>query len=105
MEKEAVPQCPLYPPGSSQKEVSPDIPKAANAQGEEKDLQSIENELGRRDAARGKIVNGIFDDPRNEELENIDDKEGDQSRKESPTVLPKIILKGLIGSHRNLLPF
>jgi hypothetical protein len=37
----------------------------------------------------------MFDNPRNDELEDIDDEQGDQSDEDSPSVFHQIIFKGL----------
>ena len=87
MGEEAVSQCLFHPTGRAQKEIPPDIPKSADTQSEEKYLSCVKEETGGRYPSPGQIINGMFDNPRDEELENIDDKQGEQSDEDSPSVL------------------
>jgi hypothetical protein len=71
--EEAVSERLFNPTGCSQKEIPPHKPKPADAQGEEEDLSCIEEETGGRYSSQGEIIDGVFDNPWDEELENIDD--------------------------------
>ena len=58
-----------------------------------------------RNGAKGEVIDGVFDDPWNEELEDINDEEGDQSDRDPPSVFNKIILKGFERLHPLLLSY
>ena len=47
-----------------------------------------------RSGAQGEVIDRVFDDPWDEELEDINDEESDQSDRDPPPVFDKIILKG-----------
>lgn len=85
--EEAVSQCLFHPTGRAQKEIPPDIPKSADTQSEEKYLSRVKKETGRRYPSPSQIINYMFDNPWDEELENIDDKQGEESDEDSPPVL------------------
>jgi hypothetical protein len=79
VKEETVSECLFHPAGRPEEEVPPNISKSTNAQSQKEYFPGIDEEAGGKDPPPGKIVNGIFDDPGDEELENIDDKEGEQS--------------------------
>jgi hypothetical protein len=86
VEKEAVPEGLLDAAGRSEEQNPPHISEPANPQRQYEDLSSIEKETRRRDRSPGEVIDGMFDNPRNDELEDIDDEQGGQSDKDSPPV-------------------
>jgi hypothetical protein len=101
--KETVPECLFDSTGGSQKKVPPDISKRANAHGKKEDLYSVHQKARMRNGSQGEVIDGVFDNPWNEELEDINDEEGNQSDRDPPSVFNKIILKNLKRLH-SLLP-
>src|SRR5512136_461796 len=84
MGKEAVSERLFDSTRRSQKKVPPDISKRANAQGKEENLYTIDQKTRMRNGAQGEVIDGVFDDPWNEKLENINDEEGGQSDRDPP---------------------
>jgi len=103
--KEAVSECPFDSTRRSQKKVPPDISKGANAQGKEENFYSIDQKARMRNDTQGEVIDGVFDDPWNEELEDINDEEGDQSDRDPPSVFNKIIAKSFKRPHSLLLSY
>jgi hypothetical protein len=93
VEKEAVSEGLLNAAGSPEEQIPPHIPEPADPQGQCEDLSSIEKEVRRRDRSLGEIVDRVFDNSRNEELQDINDEQGAQSDEDSPSVFHQIILK------------
>jgi hypothetical protein len=89
----------------SEKKVSPDISKRTNAQGKEENLYAIDQKARMRNGAQGEVIDRVFDDSWNKELEDINDEEGDQSDGDPPSVFNKIILKSFKGLHSLLLSY
>jgi hypothetical protein len=79
MHKKAVPESLFYPTGRSHKKVAPNVSTASDAQSEKEDLSGIKKEPGRSGLSLGKVIDGVFNDPRNEELKEIDEQEGEKS--------------------------
>jgi hypothetical protein len=101
--KEAVSECLFDATRGSQKKVPPDISKRANARGKKENFYSIHQEARMRNGTQGEVIDGVFDNPWDEELEDINDEEGSQSHGDPPSVFNKIILKNLKRLH-SLLP-
>jgi hypothetical protein len=101
VEKKAVSEGFLDPAGRPEEQNPPHISEPANPQGQCKDLPSVEKEAGRRDRSPGEVIDGMFDNPRNDELKDIDDEQGDQSDEDSPSVFHQIISKGLKRLHED----
>jgi hypothetical protein len=87
VEEKAVSERLLDPASRSEEQIPPHISEPADPQGQGEDLSSIEKEARRRDRSPSEVIDGMFDNPRNEELENIDNEQGDQSDEDSPSVL------------------
>jgi hypothetical protein len=103
--KEAVPERLFDSTRGSQKKVPPDIPKSANAHGKKENFYSIHQKARMRNGSQGEVIDGVFDNPWNEELEDINDEEGNQSDGDPPSVFNKIILKSFKGLHSLLLSY
>jgi hypothetical protein len=103
--KEAVPECLFDSTRGSQKKVPPDISESANAHGKKENFYSIHQEARMRNGTQGEVIDSVFDNPWNEELEDINDEEGSQSDGDSPSVFNKIILKSLKRLHSLLLSY
>jgi hypothetical protein len=103
--KEAVSECLFDSTRRSQKKGPPDISKSANAQGKEENFYSIDQKARMRNGTQGEVIDSIFDHPWNEELEDINDEEGDQSDRDPPPVFNKIILKSFKRLHSLLLSY
>jgi hypothetical protein len=58
-----------------------------------------------RNGAQGEVIDSVFDDPWDEELEDINDEEGDESDRDPPSVFDKIIPKSFKRPHSPLLSY
>ena len=58
-----------------------------------------------RNGAQSEVIDGVFDDPWDEELEDVNDEEGEEPDQDSPSVFNKIILKSFKRSHSLLLSY
>ena len=56
-----------------------------------------------RNGAQGEVIDGVLDDPWDEELEHINDEEGKEPGQDPPPVFNKIILKSFKRLHPLLL--
>jgi hypothetical protein len=83
----------------SQEEIPPDITKAPDAQGKEEDFESVDKKAKMRNGARGEVIDSVFDNPRDEELKDVNNEESDESDQDPPSVFNKIILKSLKRPH------
>jgi hypothetical protein len=82
-----------------QEGISPDISKTPDAQSKDEDFQSIDKKAKSRNHPRGEIIDGIFDDPRDEELEDINDEQSKEPDQDPIPVDDKIILESSKGVH------
>ena len=58
-----------------------------------------------RNGTQGEVIDCVFDHPWDEELKNINDEESDESNRNPPPVLNKIILKSFERPHSLLLSY
>ena len=58
-----------------------------------------------RNGAQGEVIDSVFDDPWDEELEDVNDEEGDESDRDPPSIFNKIILKSFKRLHSLLLSY
>jgi hypothetical protein len=79
MNEKAVPESFFHSTGRSHEKVAPNVSTASDAQGEKEDLSGIKKEPRRGGLSQGKVIDGVFNDPRNEELEQIDEQQGKKS--------------------------
>jgi hypothetical protein len=55
--------------------------------------------------AQGEVIDNVFDNPGDKELEDINDEESDESDRDPPSVFNKIILKSFKRPHTLLLSY
>ena len=58
-----------------------------------------------RNRTQGEVVDRVFDDPWDQELEDINDEEGNQSDRDPPSIFDKIFLKSFKRLHFLLLSY
>jgi hypothetical protein len=58
-----------------------------------------------RNGAHRKVIDSEFNDPWDEELEDVNDEEGEEPDQDSPSVFNKIILKSFKRLHPLLLSY
>ena len=91
--EETVPEASLYPARRAHEQVPPDIPEETDEQGETENLQSVDEESGRRDLSGGQIVDGELNDSWNKKLKHIHDQQRRKPSQDPPPVLFKIAFK------------
>jgi hypothetical protein len=97
--KKAVPESPFYPTGRSHEKIAPNVSTASDAQGEQEDLSGVEKEPRRGGLSQGKVIDGVFNDPRYEELKEIDEQQGKKPHEDLPPVIKEILLEGFKRFH------
>jgi hypothetical protein len=105
MNKETIPEGLFDPASRSHEKIAPNVSTASDPQSEQEDRSRIEKEPARGRFSQGELIDGIFNDPRDEKLEQINDEQGKKPNENLPPVIEKILFQGFKRSHSLRKPF
>jgi hypothetical protein len=97
--KEAVSEGLFDPACCPQEEIPPDTPETPDPQSKDQDLQSVEEKASWRNHSHGEVIDGMFDDPRDEKLEDIDNEQSDEADQDLPSVFNKVTFESFKDLH------
>ncbi len=98
-EKKPVPERLLDAAGTPHEQLPPHVSQGADQNGDTQDLRSVKEQPLRRNRPLGEVVDGILDDPRDKELEDVHSKKGKQAHQEPASILDEVSFEGFESLH------